>query len=415
MTDEDSVRIPIEDIAIDIPCQCDVKDDLGTLTLMAGNAITAALRDQLIQRGVSHLEVSPQDADALLANNTANDAGVKGAKPAAASANAKRAGNQQRKDRSQETYSPVRAAAFQKQLSKSVSELASIGRRIDQLSNRDIQTACELPKALLEMVLDDCDQSIASIDSANEQDNLAHRCAQMSMLAINTGIEMEFDSDRLELLGQSGLLHDFGLYRLAPELRDPSAILTSAQQDEYRRHPNITQDLLKKFTIASDEIRVIVSQVHERPDGQGYPRGLRSNLTHPLANVLSVVDGYLSLTEPGPNRDPIQAHDALVVMLHEGTRGRYDSKALRAFLTQITLFPIGSRVLLNDDCEATVMRRDAAHYATPIVQADGSDEFVFTRTDSRKIRRPAVSQKRPEKRLLTDQISRVMMEELIAA
>jgi HD-GYP domain-containing protein (c-di-GMP phosphodiesterase class II) len=414
MTDSDLVEIAIEDIAIGVPCKFDVNDDLGILLLAAGNAMTASLRDQLIQRGTSFLKVSAQDADALLGKGKSGPKSFKRPRKKKESASSKQTPIQQRKDRSKEAYSPVRAAAFRKQLSKSVSELAKLGRDIDVLSNDDVKRACALPQTLLSMVLDDCDQSIASMTFGAKQDQLANRCAQMSMLAINTGIEMGLESDRVELLGQTGLLHDFGLYQLAPELRDPAATLTPAQRDAYRRHPYVTSDMLRNLTMATDEIRVIVSQVHERPGGQGYPRGLRSNITHPLASVLCVVDGYLSLVESGPNRQPIQPHDAISVMLHEGARGMYESKALRAFLTQITLFPIGSRVMLDNDLEATVMRRDAAHYATPIVQEDGSDNFVALRSGSRKIKRPIVSRKRDEMRLSAKVISTITMADLVA-
>jgi HD-GYP domain-containing protein (c-di-GMP phosphodiesterase class II) len=408
---KDTVQIRIEDFAVGVPCRFDVNDDLGILLLAAGNSLTESLRDQLIQRGTTFLEVSPEDADALMGKDRSRGPVAKKSKP---SAESKRLAGLKRQDRSSENYCSLRAKAFHAQLSKSVDELAGMGRRIDHLSNHDMHTACEIPKTLLSMLLDDGDQTLSSLGAGKADDFLANRCTQMSMLAMNTGIEMGLNEDRVSLLGQAGLLHDFGLYRLAPHLRDPRTSLNHAMRETYRKHPFITQDLLKGFSATSDEVCVIVGQVHERPNGNGYPRGLRSNITHPLASVLSVVDGYLSLVEHGPGRPPIQPHDALAVLLHEGARGLFDSKALRAFLLQMTLFPIGSRVLLDDQSTATVMRRDGAHYSTPIIRPDDSEDFVSTRNGQRSIVSPILSSEDKEMRLPADSIATTTIRSLVA-
>jgi len=121
-------------------------------------------------------------------------------------------------------------------------------------------------------------------------------------------------------------------------------------------------DTFAGYSIVPDEICVIVNQVHERVDGSGYPRGLHINLIHPLARVLNVVDTYLSLIDPGPGRPAILPHDAIGFLLHEGARGRFEALPMQALLTTVTLFPIGSRVELDDGRKATVIRRDGAHY-----------------------------------------------------
>lgn len=423
MTDSEKVRIPIDEIAIGVPCQFDVHDDLGSLFLMAGHAITENLKNSLIGNGSSYLEVHPSDAkslwihvgkDPLAATRGDADDGYD------------RKGGVKVRNRDSEVYCPKRAKEFQAKLSGSIEQLSDLGKRIDHLNRNDIESACGIPPTLLSMLLDDGDQAVSTLELGgdhplaggagidNQSDPLARRCAQMSMLAMNTGIEMGLDEQKLILLGQAGLLHDFGLFQMEPRLRDPTETLADPEQQTYRRHPHKTQDLLNRFMAASDATRIIVGQVHEVPDGSGYPNGLSANAIHPLAKVLSVVDGYLSLVEPGPNRLPLHPHDALAVLLYEGSRGRFDAKSLKAFLMQITLFPIGSTVQLNDATRATVVRRDGKHYASPWVRIDDGDQLTSTRTSGRSIVSPIRNPALCHASFSKDQLGITTMSQLVA-
>lgn len=425
MTDSEKVRIPIDEIAIGVPCQFDVHDDLGSLFLMAGHAITESLKNSLIRNGSSFLEVHPSDAKSLWIY-VGKDSLAANRGDADADDGYDRKGGVKACSREPEVYCPKRAKEFQAKLSGCIDQLSDLGKRINHLNRNDIESACSIPAALLSMLLDDGDQAVSTLELGGDYrsaggagvesqfDPLARRCSQMSMLAMNTGIGMGLDEQKLALLGQAGLLHDFGLFQMAPRLRDPSQTLTGPEQQTYRRHPHKTQDLLNRFMAASDSTRIIVGQVHEAPDGSGYPSGLSANAIHPLAKVLSVVDGYLSLVEPGPNRLPLHPHDAMAVLLYEGSRGRFDAKSLKAFLMQITLFPIGSTVQLNDATRAIVVRRDGNYYASPWVLIDDGDQLTSTRTSGKSIVSPIRNPTLCHASFPKDQLAATTMSQLVA-
>lgn len=425
MTDSEKVRIPIDEIAIGVPCQFDVHDDLGSLFLMAGHAITESLKNSLIRNGSSFLEVHPSDAKSLWIY-VGKDSLAANRGDADADDGYDRKGGVKACSREPEVYCPKRAKEFQAKISGCIDQLSDLGKRINHLNRNDIESACSIPAALLSMLLDDGDQAVSTLELGGDYrsaggagvesqfDPLARRCSQMSMLAMNTGIGMGLDEQKLALLGQAGLLHDFGLFQMAPRLRDPSQTLTGPEQQTYRRHPHKTQDLLNRFMAASDSTRIIVGQVHEAPDGSGYPSGLSANAIHPLAKVLSVVDGYLSLVEPGPNRLPLHPHDAMAVLLYEGSRGRFDAKSLKAFLMQITLFPIGSTVQLNDATRAIVVRRDGNYYASPWVLIDDGDQLTSTRTSGKSIVSPIRNPTLCHASFPKDQLAATTMSQLVA-
>jgi HD-GYP domain-containing protein (c-di-GMP phosphodiesterase class II) len=234
----------------------------------------------------------------------------------------------------------------------------------------------------------------------------------MSLLAINTGIELGLSDKEVIQLGTAGLLHDLGLYLMPSHFRDPTAELTANEVWEYRRHPSLVMNAFAKLSIVSDEVRVIANQVHERRDGSGYPRGLHANLIHPLANVLAIVDSYLTLIQPGAGRPAVVPHDAIGYLLFEVGRGLFDAATMRAFLTQIAYFPIGSQVELDNGQRATVIRRDGDHYATPIVRVDGAHATgsLALRRSERNIARPVVDEPGHQMRITKSMMPTLSMD-----
>jgi len=117
----------------------------------------------------------------------------------------------------------------------------------------------------------------------------------------------------------------------------------------------------------------------------------------------------LTLIHPGPGRPAVVPHDAVGFLLFEVGRDLFDAAAMRAFLNQISLFPIGTQVELDNGQRATVIRRDGNHYATPIVRVDGAHktETVVLRESAHRITRPIVDDFADQMRITTS-----MMPEL---
>lgn len=139
-------------------------------------------------------------------------------------------------------------------------------------------------------------------------------------------------------------------------------------------------------------------------------------MIHPLSGILSIADAYLTLTSSGPNRAPLLPHDAIGLLLHQASRGVFDTNAVRAFLNQLCLFPIGSFVQLDDGATATVIRRHDNHYSQPIVQIHGGNgDPVLLREDSRKIVRPIANEPERQMRITPDLMTSLSLDNLASA
>ena len=131
--------------------------------------------------------------------------------------------------------------------------------------------------------------------------------------SVAIGEHMGFDPVRLRALRRAGLLHDIGKLGVSNLILDKAAKLTDAEFAEVRRHPLYTEQILSRITPFAD-LAVSAAGHHERIDGRGYHRGIRSDLLPLEARILAVADVYEALTADRPYRASMPRDAALAIM-----------------------------------------------------------------------------------------------------
>lgn len=395
--DRGKKKLAVADLKSGSKCGSDIQDEQGRILLSAGTVLSPQFMDRLAQRGIE--EVFVQESPP-----TSND------QPQARGKSS--SGPLKRIDRSRETYSPQRADRFRDTFESIGSTLGGMIEN-GAFSEEDAEQLGEFPSQVADILCEDSDQAILALQDQNKNIGLCKRCTQFSTLAMAIGMELQYSKRELELLGMSGLLHDLSLFLEPPELSNPTLTLSAEQAERYRAHPLKSADLLSGSMVASEEIRVLVTQVHELPDGSGFPRRLKGHRLHKLSKVLSVAETYLALTVAGPGRPAIVPHDAMAYMLFKCKEGLFDSDVMRAFLRQMTLFPIGCSVSLSDGRDAVVARRDNDNYAAPVVRVKENDEWIVTHDSEVSIERPIMAVDRKEMRLNRDLMSELPLRETL--
>jgi len=140
---------------------------------------------------------------------------------------------------------------------------------------------------------------IASLTRAIEakHPSTAGHSERVTNYAVAIGKEMGLSKRDIKILRRSGMLHDVG--KIVVELSSidkPGAL----EQDEWtamRKHPTIGAQILEPLRFLEREIDIIHNH-HERPDGKGYPRGLRGPQLDLLTGILTVADAFDAMTSP---------------------------------------------------------------------------------------------------------------------
>ncbi|MBI4230450.1 MAG: ParB/RepB/Spo0J family partition protein, partial [Planctomycetes bacterium] len=169
-----------------------------------------------------------------------------------------------------------------------------------------------------------------------------------------------WSAERLQQVGVAALLYDVGLRRVDPQLLSRRGPLSPAEQILVRRHVSHGEEILSRLTGLDPDVRAGVLQHHERFDGSGYLNGLRERGIHPVAQLIGMADAYVAMCERRPHRDGYTPYRALKVLQIETERGAHDPELLGRFIAALSLYPVGSRVVLSDNRVGVVARPGAA-------------------------------------------------------
>lgn len=170
----------------------------------------------------------------------------------------------------------------------------------------------------------------------------------------------------------AALWHDVGMLALPPQLLAGRGPLDGEQRRLVEAHTRTGAELLRRrFGAEPHWLAEAAAGHHERADGTGYPGGLRSDQTPPVARLLAVCDVYAALRCHRPYRAALEPRQALAETLRHAERGGLDAR-LAGRLLALSFYPVGTAVELADGSLGVVVgsglgRSDARAAGRPVV------------------------------------------------
>jgi HD-GYP domain-containing protein (c-di-GMP phosphodiesterase class II) len=235
-------------------------------------------------------------------------------------------------------------------------------------SNRlDVAEITERLKPLIELVKGSRDTILRLPEFVFISDTYLHQHSlNCAVLSLAIGDFLKLPPHRLIELGIGALLHDIGMLKLPEALYLNPRQLGPREWQMIKAHPVLSYRILKGFSL-SDAIALTAYEHHERLDGTGYPRALAGEKIALYSRILAVADSYESMTTKRPFRVNREGHAALLELL-KGRRVFYDEAVVRALIYCLSLYPLGTTVLLSNGAMGRIIRTDPRSPKTPIVQ-----------------------------------------------
>ena len=131
----------------------------------------------------------------------------------------------------------------------------------------------------------------------------------------------------------AGLLHDIGKQAFPDSILIAERELDGADRRLIQRHAADGARLVREVP-GLEPVADAVLAHHERPDGQGYPRGLRGDAIPLAARVVAVAEVYDALTAPDSYRRPVTVEEA-VAELRRVAGAQLDAGLVEAFARMI--------------------------------------------------------------------------------
>lgn len=149
-------------------------------------------------------------------------------------------------------------------------------------------------------------------------------------LIVQTARRLGLPATEIRRLQYVASVHDVGMVTVDGEILAKCGPLTEDERDEVGQHPEQGVNLMQPLLQVPEMSSIILSH-HERPDGRGYPRGLRGGDIPVGARILSVVDAFFAMVQRRPYRAGRTASEA-AGELSANAGGQFDVAVVAAFV-----------------------------------------------------------------------------------
>ena len=114
--------------------------------------------------------------------------------------------------------------------------------------------------------------------------------------------EMGWGAEEVEAIAIGGYLHDVGKLVVDRDIINAPYRIDAKQSSELNRHPAAGYEILRPIQHPFADIPLMARYHHERPDGRGYPEGLKDEEIPPGAKIVSLADSFDAMTTDRPYR-----------------------------------------------------------------------------------------------------------------
>ena len=148
--------------------------------------------------------------------------------------------------------------------------------------------------------------------------------------ALDFGRQQGLAKKELEQLYLATLFHDIGKVTIPAHIINKQAPLNTEEHKALRTHPALGEKICLELG-PFEEIAALVASHHERPNGTGYPRGLKGDEISALARILAVIEIYDALRSTRSYKVPFSLEKSLEILHQNAVKGNLDENVVEEF------------------------------------------------------------------------------------
>ena len=168
--------------------------------------------------------------------------------------------------------------------------------------------------------------------------------------------ELGYNDETVEKYYNIALLHDIGKIGIPAEVLNKQGHLDDDEYHMIQSHTSLGANVLKDIRIMP-ELSVGAESHHERPDGKGYPNGLKGDGIPRVAQIIAVADAFDAMYSKRPYRSRMNFRK-VVSVIKEGAGTQLAEDVVEAFLR---LVDQGKFIAPDDDGGGTTEDIDNIH------------------------------------------------------
>jgi HD-GYP domain-containing protein (c-di-GMP phosphodiesterase class II) len=203
---------------------------------------------------------------------------------------------------------------------------------------------------------------VATDPPQNEQQRVAMLATDAVGICGVLGRKLGLEPQHMMALTMAAAVHVCGLQRLPAPLIDEKPDGPQRDSAMFRQYPAIGAEILRQCGGFPQTVIRIVREHRERPDGSGFPLGLKGDQIHPLALVLGAVREF-QVQCRGTDVEPTTA----LSWLFRTLRPVYGEDIIDHLISSTTVYPPGTFVQISDGSLGRVLRVNEADRMRPVI------------------------------------------------
>ncbi len=246
------------------------------------------------------------------------------------------------------------------ELAEATFESVGAGKALDLVTVRD------LVELLIRRVARSS-AALAQILAVKQYENLTYcHSVNVAMIGLLVGRRLGFDDPTTAALVEAALLHDIGKTRVPIEILKKPGALDKQERRTIEAHTRFGAEILVGVENVRPLTPTVALEHHRSVTGFGYPDLGDQAVPHPLTQIVSVADTYEAITGARSYRAPSLPQEACLILARLAGR-QLNTAVVKAFVSAVSFFPIGSLVRTSRDETGVVIRTNPADPLHPVL------------------------------------------------
>lgn len=230
----------------------------------------------------------------------------------------------------------------------------------------NIKRVKRVVQSLVDQILND-ETSLIGLTTLRDHDEYTFgHSVNVCIFSVALGRKLGFTRVQLYDLGTAALLHDLGKTRVPLEVLNKPGGLTDPEWRQIAAHPwlgVLTLFRLRGHMDVPLRAMVVAFEHHKKVDLTGYPKHVRNRAISLFSRIVSVADAFDAATSRRIYQTTPLTPAAVLQELGENPKRGMDQVIVKAFMSLVGQFPVGTLVVL-DTFELAVV-----HAANPLPEA----------------------------------------------
>ena len=220
-------------------------------------------------------------------------------------------------------------------------------------------------------------QLTAMSHNNGDKDYLIRHLINVMICSIKIGTHLGYPREELIELGLAALLYDVGLFKIPESITGKIGKLTNTELGIIKKHTSIGRDILSPFRDEHPIPCRAAYEHHERENGNGYPEGLKGNEICKCAKIIGLVDTFDAMIRNRPHRKALMQYLSIKELI-ASKNSPFAPEIVKVFLNEISVFPVGSYVKLNNMSIGEVIAINKTYSLKPTINliVDGNGKKV---------------------------------------